>query len=107
MNNQQRFLSELIELCKKHKVEVNGQFTVWPIEDLESEPLLADIQSVNPLGILVSPRSSRHIPQWRDGMMQAYERGLDDAKTGTSRPQRAEGFDACYWQGWTHGQRKE
>jgi hypothetical protein len=105
MNNQQRFLSELVELCKKHNVEVNGQFTVWPIEDKESfAPILADIHSANPKGILVGPRSKSG--PWVDGMMQAYERGIEDAKIGTARPQRAEGFDACYWQGWSHGQRK-
>lgn len=108
MNKQQKFLSALVALCKEHDVEVNGSFTVWPAgADDNAKPILADIESVYPEGLLVGPRAERNMPRpWSEGITLAYQAGLEDGREGTARPQRADGFDAAYWEGWTHGQKK-
>lgn len=40
---------------------------------------------------------------WREAMTRAYAAGVEDGKRGWQQADRAQGFAACYWQGWGHG----
>jgi hypothetical protein len=111
VNKQQKFLSALVDLCKEYDVSVSGTFAVWPrgvSDDAKmSKAILADVEGADPTGLYVGRRSERYMPRpWAEGMTAAYNAGLEDAREGIARPQRADGFDACYWQGWTHGQKR-
>lgn len=109
MNNQQKFLSELVELCTKHNVVMSGTITVWPADadERRADAILADVEHVGPDGLFVGQRSARHMPKpWGQGMAEAYDAGLEDGLAGKACPRKAEGFDACYWQGFTHGTNK-
>lgn len=43
---------------------------------------------------------------WREGMALAYARGVEHGKIGYEEPYSANGFDACYWEGFGHGAKK-
>ena len=40
---------------------------------------------------------------WQQGMSTAYARGLADAKVQGPNVYNANGFDACYFEGYGHG----
>lgn len=43
---------------------------------------------------------------WREGMARAYDVGKKHGEMNYMEPYAANGFDACYWQGWGHGARR-
>jgi hypothetical protein len=40
---------------------------------------------------------------WKERMALAYQIGLEHGKRRYPYPYSANGFDACYWQGYGHG----